>query len=165
MKHRGEIIKKHIDDLGIKGEVLAKKLVFGGKIRSSRTMYNKLSQPNMSIDDVLAFSRALNHDFSNEIPELKKISSNEFHVVSEPTEEYKKQTDFKDKYVKLLEEQNNLLRKGEANYVNLTEAVFKLASSIKEGISENGNSIRESSKDINDSLILISKMLDQGHVS
>jgi hypothetical protein len=166
MVHRGQIIKDYIEDLGIKKEVLADRLILKGKKRTVRTMFSKLKEPNMSLDDVLAFQKALNHDFSDKIPELKKINTYNVHEASEPSIKYGKDiSDFQEKYYKLLEEQNELLRKGEADFNRLSEAIMALSKSINSGIYEVSGNIKTGAKDLNEGLNQIARMLDKGHIS
>jgi Ni,Fe-hydrogenase I large subunit len=166
MVHRGQIIKDYIEDLGIKKEILAERLIFKGKKRTVRTLFSKLKEPNMSLDDVLAFQKALNYDFSDKIPELKKINTYNIQEVSEPIEHYGKIiSDYQAKYYKLLEEQNELLRKGQGNFNQLAEAIITLSKSINTGIGDISGNINSGSKELNESILLIAKMLDNGHTS
>jgi hypothetical protein len=68
--HRGKIIYDYIKQEGYKQSALAKKIKFGGKVRTYRTFINKLADPNLPLDDILSFSELLNHNFFADIPEF-----------------------------------------------------------------------------------------------
>jgi predicted transcriptional regulator len=108
MKHRGEIIKKAIYKSGIPITELAKRL---GKSR--RWMYLIYNDSTVSLDLVLQIGKLIHHDFSDSIKELPTSLK-----VNESPTAYEKEgisADYwKDKYLKLLEEYNLLLKKGQA---------------------------------------------------
>lgn len=98
MQHRGEIIKKAIYQSGYPITELAKRLS-----KSRRWVYLLFENNNVSLDLVLKIGSIIHYDFSNEINELK---SNSFVTEKEENTEY-----WKNKYLKLLEEYNELLKK------------------------------------------------------
>jgi predicted transcriptional regulator len=100
MQHRGEIIKKAIYNSGISITVLAYKL---GKSR--RWVYQMFDSCNVSLDMVIKIGNLIHHDFSIEINELKNVIAN-----NDLTENYQNADYWKNKYLKLLEEYNDLLK-------------------------------------------------------
>lgn len=127
MTNRGKLISEYIEREGINKSVLAKKILFGGKFRTYRTLLNKLAEPNLSIDDVLSFSKALNHDFLQDIPELKERSIQGIRVVGDPQGSYiNVHSDYKDRYYLLLEEQNKTLKQERESYEGLVDAMKTL---------------------------------------
>lgn len=100
MQHRGEIIKKAIYNSGISITVLAYKL---GKSR--RWVYQMFDSCNVSLDTIIEIGNLIHHDFSIEIHELKLIISNNDFIENHQSADY-----WKNKYLKLLEEYNDLLK-------------------------------------------------------
>ncbi len=98
MQHRGEIIKEAIYKSGFPITELAKRI---GKSR--RWVYLLFENNNVSLDLVLKIGSIIHYDFSNEINEFQ---SNSFIAEKEENVEY-----WKNKYLKLLEEYNELLKK------------------------------------------------------
>jgi predicted transcriptional regulator len=101
MQHRGEIIKEAVYKSGFPITALAKRM---GKSR--RWVYLLFENPTVSIDTVLQIGTILHYDFSDEIETLKPYLLNEA-----PTSYSKEETYWKNKYLKLLEEYNELLKK------------------------------------------------------
>jgi len=104
MQHRGEILKEAIYKIGVPITELAKRM---GKSR--RWMYLMFDNSNVSLDLVLQIGKIIHHDFSDSIKELST-----FLKVNESPTAYEKEeisADYwKDKYLKLLEEYNVLLK-------------------------------------------------------
>ena len=106
MQHRGEIIKGAIYKSGVPITELAKRL---GKSR--RWMYLMFENSNVSLDLVIKIGKIIHYDFTDEIKELG-LSTKLRHEMNstfeneEPSSEY-----WKNKYLKLLEEYNELLKK------------------------------------------------------
>lgn len=75
-------------------------------------MYLMFDNPTVPIDHILKIGRFINHDFSNEITELKNISES---VVFESGIMYKKNDKdvayWKNKYYELLEEYHLIMKK------------------------------------------------------
>ena len=67
MKHRGEIIKKAIEDSGLS---VVKVASLSGVPRA--TIYTIFDQDNPKLDHVIKIGKALRHDFSESFPELSK---------------------------------------------------------------------------------------------
>ena len=106
MQHRGEILKEAIYKSGIPITELAKRL---GKSR--RWMYLMFDNSTVSLDLVLQIGKIIHHDFSDSIKELSTSPK----VNESPTAYEKGEISanyWKDKYLKLLEEYNLLLKQG-----------------------------------------------------
>ena len=76
--------------------------------------YQHFKKDNLDLGIVLAYGKALKHDFSKEIPELLDYAS----TIDEPLSDYKPMTlaevlrerDYwKDKYIQLLEKHNEMV--------------------------------------------------------
>lgn len=102
MQHRGEIIKKAVYQSGFSITDIAYKI---GKSR--RWMYIMFENSNVSLDIVLQIGKIIHHDFSVDMPELKSLSSN----INNSQSLILPDSYWKDKYLKLLEEYNDLLKK------------------------------------------------------
>jgi hypothetical protein len=77
MAHRGEIVKKVVQDSGLSVTRVA------DKIRISRAqLYIDFANPEMSFDRILAIGKLLKHDFSGE---FKELSSSLVSLVNEET--------------------------------------------------------------------------------
>src|SRR5687768_16698782 len=107
MQHRGEIIKKAVNESGYKKSQLAIRL---GVKRG--TVYNYFDRPDVSLDIVLKIGKIIHHDFSKDITELKNYKQAEDTPVSkDPDQNPRYDADYwKDKYYSLLEIHNELLR-------------------------------------------------------
>ena len=105
MQHRGEIIKAAIYRSGIPITELAKRL---GKSR--RWMYLMFENNSVSLDIVLQIGKIIHHDFSED---FKEFSPSQKLLNEPPTVYQQAESDsnyWKDKYLKLLEEYNALLK-------------------------------------------------------
>ncbi|MBP6755269.1 MAG: CRISPR-associated protein Cas4 [Bacteroidia bacterium] len=101
MQHRGEIIKEAVYKSGFPITELAKRM---GKSR--RWVYLLFDNPTVSIDTVLQIGAIIHYDFSDEIETIKP------HVLNDSAINYSKEEVYwKNKYLKLLEEYNELLKK------------------------------------------------------
>lgn len=110
MQHKGEIIEKAIRQSGYSITKLSKRL---GK--SARWMYYMFESSNVPIDYILEIGDIIHYDFSDEIKELKKYKLlaqkqelQDFKSAYEPGKETLEY--WKNKYLKLLEEHNQLLK-------------------------------------------------------
>lgn len=101
MQHRGEIIKEAVYKSGYPITELAKRM---GKSR--RWVYLLFENPTVSIDTILQIGNILHYDFSEDIENIKPHILNENSLTYTRDEEY-----WKNKYLKLLEEYNELLKK------------------------------------------------------
>ena len=99
--HKGQVIQKAVKQSGISITQLAK------KIRKSRqSIYNIFESQNVPIDLILAIGKAIHYDFSKDFKQLKTYSTKVDPMVAEEDNvEYWKQ-----KYISLLEEYNQLLK-------------------------------------------------------
>ena len=107
--HMGEIIKKRIEESGMRLGDVAKRV---GKVRN--TFYNWYNRDELPLEDVIKIGRAIKHDFSEDFPAL-------FNQVSDPAQTYggKVATEvskcreelsmWKEKYFDLLEKHNHVL--------------------------------------------------------
>lgn len=106
MQNRGEIIKKAIYKSGYPITELAKRL---GKSR--RWMYLMFENNNVSLDIVLQIGKIIHYDFTEEIKEFNPYQN----AINEPVADYQKdelQSEYwKNKYLKLLEEYTEILKK------------------------------------------------------
>jgi len=105
MQHRGEIIKRAVYKSGFSITELAKRL---GKSR--RWVYLMFENPSVSLDVVLQLEKIIHYNFSLEIKEIRSS----FIDVIEPsfsgqTEKHSEEY-WKNKYLRLLEEYNDLLK-------------------------------------------------------
>ncbi len=109
MQHRGEIVEQAVRQSGYPISKLALKM---GKSR--RWMYLMFDNAQVSFETIIAIGEVIHHDFSDEIKELKQIDSE--NIFREKQMEYatkNSEVDYwKDKYYALLEEYNQLLKKG-----------------------------------------------------
>lgn len=105
MQHRGEIVERAIRQSGYPISAIAKKL---GKSR--RWMYLMFDNNQIDIETILQIGNIIHHDFSDEIREMNSINTNSF---ADPENQYNNQTTeyWKDKYLKLLEDYNELLKR------------------------------------------------------
>ncbi|WP_288980528.1 CRISPR-associated protein Cas4 [uncultured Flavobacterium sp.] len=100
MQHRGEIIKEAVYKSGFPITELAKRM---GKSR--RWVYLLFENPIVSIDTILQIGSIIHYDFSDEIETLKS------HTLNDTALNYSKEEAYwKNKYLKLLEEYNELLK-------------------------------------------------------
>jgi transcriptional regulator with XRE-family HTH domain len=101
MQHRGEIIKEAVYKSGFPITELAKRM---GKSR--RWVYLLFENPIVSIDTILQIGLIIHYDFSDKIETLKP------NVLNDTSLSYfKEEAYWKNKYLKLLEEYNELLKK------------------------------------------------------
>jgi len=107
MQHRGEIVKKAIYQSGMSITLIAKKI---GKSR--RWMYQMFENNNVSLDLVLEIGQIIHYDFTDEIREINytkvNLQDNQPTYVKLGSEEVEF---WKNKYLLLLEEYNELLKK------------------------------------------------------
>ena len=106
MQHRGEIIRKVIYNSGYTVTEIA-----AGIGKSRRWMYLMFENSNVSLDIVLQIGKIIHYDFTEEIKEFSPSQKN----IEKSTLNSKKESSdaeyWKNKYLKLLEEYNELLKK------------------------------------------------------
>lgn len=109
--NRGEVLEKVFKASGFSLTELSKRVAY-----DRTTVYRHFAKPDLEFSILLKYGKALNHDFSNEFPELL----NYFNRTEEPINAYTPQTLaealkerdlWKDKYIKLLEKHNALILK------------------------------------------------------
>ena len=106
MQHRGEILKEAVYKSGVPITELAKRM---GKSR--RWMYLMFENCNVSLDIVLQIGKIIHYDFADEI---KEFSPSQKIIEKSPANsniEDSEAEHWKNKYLKLLEEYNELLKK------------------------------------------------------
>ncbi|WP_294673875.1 CRISPR-associated protein Cas4 [uncultured Fluviicola sp.] len=105
MQHRGEIVERAIRKSGYPISQIARKL---GKSR--RWMYLMFDNSQVDIESIISIGKIIHHDFSDEIKELSVVNPDSF---SEQESKYNKQNKdyWKNKYLKVLESYNALLKK------------------------------------------------------
>lgn len=106
MQHRGEIIKKAVYKSGYPITELAKRLS-----KSRRWIYLMFENSNVSLDIVLQIGKIIHYDFKDEIKEFNSYEN----AINESASEYQN-TElnleyWKNKYLKLLEEYNGILKR------------------------------------------------------
>ncbi|TRX11637.1 hypothetical protein [Flavobacterium gawalongense] len=105
MQHRGEIIRKAVYNSGYTITEIAKCI---GKSR--KWMYLMFENSNVSLDIVLQIGKIIHYDFTDEI---KEFSPSQRVIEKSPLDSKKENSDaeyWKNKYLKLLEEYNDLLK-------------------------------------------------------
>ena len=106
--HRGQVLASVVNALRLKKEKVAIK---AGYSRSS--YYKHILNPDLDFHILIAYGRAMQHDFTEEFPEMPKylLEDPEENYGKTPTlEEATRQRDhWKDKYLELLEKYNRLI--------------------------------------------------------
>lgn len=123
-KHYGEIIEKVIRKNGYNVSELART----AKV-TRRSVYNWFNQPRLKQQIILKIGDALQHDFSAEFPEL--FASGDFGKTPEIrtnmetfNQEKGRVNYWKDKYIDVLEEYNELLAKSvNTDHSNLRQSL------------------------------------------
>ena len=105
MQHRGEIIKAAVYRSGFPITELAKRL---GKSR--RWIYLMFENNSVSLDLVLQIGKIIHFDFAPEIKELGINQKTSDHSILKIENEQESVEYWKNKYLKLLEEYNDLLK-------------------------------------------------------
>jgi len=99
--HKGQVIEKAVKESGISITQLAKKIK-----KSRQSVYNIFETQNVPLDLIIEIGKAIHYDFSKDIKQLKVYSTKTDTVIAEEDNaEYWKQ-----KYISLLEEYNQLLK-------------------------------------------------------
>lgn len=114
MKHRGKIFEQAVRNSDFSITKITEKLTDAGLPTSQRHMYNLFENQNLSLDYFIQGGLIINHDFTNEIPELKKF------VATFPMGDGKSKDPgkFRDKFYSQLEETNAWVTK----YTQLLES-------------------------------------------
>lgn len=108
MQHRGEILEIAVRKSSIPISRIAKRMS-----KSRRWLYNQFENPNVSIDILYDIGKIIHYDFSKTIVGLSSIGAQfnsgtdeEPEIYANPQARY-----WKNKYMALLEEFNNYMRK------------------------------------------------------
>lgn len=106
MEHRGEIVKEAVYRSGYPITELAKRLS-----KSRRWIYLMFENANISLDVILQIGKIIHYDFKDEIKEFNSYQN----ALNEPVSVYQNDEEnpeyWKNKYLKLLEEYNEILKK------------------------------------------------------
>lgn len=106
MEHRGEIVKRAVYKSGYPITELAKRLS-----KSRRWIYLMFENSNVSLDIILQIGKIIHYDFKDEIKEFNSYQN----AITESAFDYQNDESnpeyWKNKYLKLLEEYNELLKK------------------------------------------------------
>lgn len=79
-----------------------------------QSVYNILENPEMDIKYILEFEKLLGEEFKSKIKALHNIDLSEYIKLEEPNEDYAAKINYdelKEKYIKALEEINNLQKR------------------------------------------------------
>lgn len=106
MEHRGEIVKEAVYRSGYPITELAKKLS-----KSRRWIYLVFENANVSLDVVLQIGKIIHYDFKNEIKEFNSYKNSSKESAFDYQNDEANLEYWKNKYLKLLEEYNELLKK------------------------------------------------------
>lgn len=99
--HQGQTIHRVVKLSGISITQLAKKIK-----KSRQSVYNIFDSPNVPNDLIIEIGKAIHYDFSRDFKQLRNYSTDsDVSVAEEKKAEYWKQ-----KYISLLEEYNQLLK-------------------------------------------------------
>jgi hypothetical protein len=115
MQHRGEILENAIRQSGIPLTRIVKNLN-----KSRRWLYNQFSRQDVSLDVFLEIGKLIHHDFSKNLNEFKP-NTRQNHLIEDANDAvYGNQSAqyWKDKYMHLLEEYNELLKSQNLNLKN-----------------------------------------------
>ena len=106
MQHRGEIVKEAVYKSGVPITELAKRM---GKSR--RWVYQMFENNNVSLDVILQIGEFIHYDFTEEIKEFSP-SQKAMNTLSISYEKEELNVEYwKNKYLKLLEEYNEILKR------------------------------------------------------
>lgn len=127
--HHGKIIEEQIYKSGHKKQEVAKRLGI-----TRQTLSNKFKTPNLPLDFMLKIGALIAYDFSNDIPELKKVKP---YPVDEDTPSVNRileQEDdilWKDKYISLLESYNRFMQNRQDSNMLLATAINDLCRELR----------------------------------
>lgn len=121
-KHYGEVIERTVRRNGYSISALARSM----KV-NRRSIYNWFKQPKFKEEIIFKIGCALKYDFSTEFPELfaseefqKAFNYNPSQLTELLTEERDKINYWKDKYINLLEEYNQILAVNSSQMKSMT---------------------------------------------
>lgn len=103
---RGEIVKNAVEASELSIKVIIKKAGY----KSTTSYYRHIQMADLSLEIVKRYGKALSHDFSIDIPEIKAIEAFIENENPKTIQEALKERDFwRDKYYAALEKNNELL--------------------------------------------------------
>jgi hypothetical protein len=97
-KHKGEYLNELVRKKGIKIKVLTQAAGF-----DRSTFYNHIKQPNLSFGILLKYGKILNHDFSEEYPEMNVHQKKPVQPVMSYDEVVQDRDNWKEKYFQVAE--------------------------------------------------------------
>lgn len=106
--HRGALLEEAVRNSSVKISQLVKRMGI-----SRGTYYNHIADPNLSLDQLNEYGQELRHDFSEALPQLKRLVLEDEKIPYNPPktmEEALVQRDFwRDRFYLLMERYNKLL--------------------------------------------------------
>lgn len=99
-----------------------------------QTLANKLKTPNLPLDFILRAGKILRYSFFREIPEMNQFKESALNDTLTPYKSIaadKSEENWKNKYMKLLEEYNDCLREKEDASLLLAGAINGLRNVLK----------------------------------
>lgn len=130
--HRGEIVAKKFRNSGL----TLNKLKGFLKV-STQTLYNYFAKEDLDYSTIYDIGKVIKYDFSKDFPEMAG-----FYVANEPETKYGPvDIDYKERYIRLLEEYNLLLQKRLDKTENTIDKIFDSLTKIE----TNQNNLRQSS--------------------
>ena len=106
--HRGQVLKQAVEATGLNKEVVAEKANY-----TRASYYKHIQEPDLPYHILIAYGRAINYDFTEELPEMPKYLLEEPPANYDklvPAAEVAKQVNYwKDKYLDLMEKYNRLI--------------------------------------------------------
>lgn len=161
MIHRGNILEKAVKESKFKITDLARRM---GVDRT--TLYNWFNTPNLPYETLIQIGKIIQHNFNKDFAYSTEFQ--QAQEVAEAAESYSKPIDYKEKYFKLLEEQNSLLKTKTLTYDSLIKAISELAANInnKTAIQNFGDDLKatllNNNKDLSEKLQVIAEAITIG---
>jgi len=107
MQHRGELLKNAIKESGVPVTKIHKALN-----KSRRWLYNQYENRDVMLDILVKVGKIIHHDFSTDVTELRSTKDpGQFQDSGEIPYPLENAAYWKDKYLRLLEEYTELLKK------------------------------------------------------
>ena len=107
MQHRGELLKKAIKESGMPVTKIHKSLN-----KSRRWLYNQYENSDVMLDVLIKVGKIIHYDFSADVTELRATNApSSFQDSGELPYPSENAAFWKDKYLRLLEEYTELLKK------------------------------------------------------
>lgn len=110
--HRGALLEAAVDDRHVNISQMVKRMGI-----SRGTYYNHIQDPELSLEQLAKYGRVIGHDFSQQLPEMKRLVLEEpegVYKTPETLEEAIAQRDYwRELYYKTLQQLNQVLMKRE----------------------------------------------------